>query len=911
MAYAAVISLLGAIDGLLHSRISLGSSTQKCLKSVHDHATSLATTLERCSEGVGALEEEVIIEEARRLEDSIEFPLSTHILLLQSQIAHPTFSLNLNADSFAQTARKMEENIEELWEQKVSETIEDYVKELFVPKTEEEVSSATDECDMIGLFDQFLFIRNKLIAYCFIENVIWISGMAGIGKTVLAKKLLQDPSVKAHFQCVAFVRVGPVFRREEVLDSITAQLNLHDQKMIMEGSFQQRFGRIVSLRKSLIVLDDVWDGMDFLKDESLLNMESKILVTSRENVNYTEFLNLKMRYLDEEESWELLRRNVFGEEECPPQLLKHGKKIAKNCEGLPLLIIAVAPILLSEAQKNPECWNTVAEKPQSEPHSVLEKASHQISEVLLSSYHPLSEYEKLCFLYLAAFPLKCIVRRSTIINFWFVERLIHCTLTDYSDIYQKLLENNLFMCHEVNLFSGIPKACSLHCTYWYLSKRVAKNNKFLYTINGHADALDECVKSHRRLAIYENVLFAIKEVHEEISSISTVRSLLCTGPYHQYQVPICTQWKVLRVLNAVTIRFYEFPVEVLKLILLRYLALTCNADLPASISKLWNLEFLIVHQHSGIKQVGVESYVPVEVWDLQELKHLEIMGRNLHDPPHPDAVLPNLKKLLDVQVECCTKAVLESLPSLEKLRIQIEFAPNATETMSCFDHISCLRTLKSFHSLIINPMLLCPPPPLVIPSFPLAKLTLSGFGYPWEHMRKICELPDLKELKLQLYAFRGENWDAKVIRLSMLRSLTIEDTDLVEWTAEYESFTCLQYLTFKNCYKLREIPLFPYVRDIKLVDCNPLAETCAKQKHPGADMYGGTHGVGTTADEAEIPNRVQDIVSRLAKTASLVDFMALLIMSNVSNLLDFISIQTSLQTINYPLNNTNLCLLQY
>ncbi|KAH6771635.1 hypothetical protein C2S51_010039 [Perilla frutescens var. frutescens] len=849
MAYAAVISLLGAIDGLLHSRISLGSSTSVSVLSLYAHATSLATTLERFSEGVGALEERVIIEEARRLEDSIEFPLSTHILLLQSQIGEPTFSLNLDqlrrdAECFAQTARKMKENIEKLWEQKVSETIEEHVKELFVSKAEEEVSSATDEFDMVGLFDQFLWIRDKLIAskrVSFYGTVIWISGMAGIGKTTLARKLLQDPSVKAHFECVAFVSVGPVFWHEEVLDAITAQLNLHDQEMIMEGSFVQRLSRILSLRKSLVVLDDVWDDMYFVFNELVLGKETQILVTSR--VNNLGFLNLKMRFLDEEESWELLRRNVFGEEECPPQLVKHGKKIAKHCEGLPLLIIAVAPILLSQAHKNPECWNRVAEK----PHSVLDKASHQISEVLLSSYHRLTEYQKLRFLYLAAFPLKCIVRRSTIINFWYVERLIHCTLpTDYrntykmllgySFTYEKLLRNNLFMCHEENLFRRISKDCSLHCAYWYVSKRVAENNKFLYTINGRVDALDKCVKNHRRLAIYENVLFAIKEVHEKISSISTVRSLLCTGPYHQYQVPICTQWKVLRVLNVFTIRFYEFPVEVLKLILLRYLALTCNADLPASISKLWNLEFLIVHQHSGIKRVGVESYVPVEVWDLRNLEHLEIMGRNLPDPPHPDAVLLNLTKLLDVGVESCTKAVLERLPRLEKLRIQIEFGPNATETMSCFDHISCLRRLESFHSLIINPTLLRPPPPLAFPSV-LFKLTLSGFGYPWEHMREICELRFLKELKLQHYAFRGEKWDAKGIKSSGFFSLTIEDTDLVEWTAEDQSFINLEYLNFKNCYKLREIPLFESVRAIKLVDCNPLAETCAKQKHPGVHWF--------------------------------------------------------------------------
>ncbi|KAH6788745.1 hypothetical protein C2S51_003751 [Perilla frutescens var. frutescens] len=667
---------------------------------------------------------------------------------------------------------------------------------------------------MVGLSDQFLEIRNQLNpkpkpksrfdGMFPSEIIVWMSGMAGIGKTMLAKKIYHDPSVKANFECRAFVRVGQEFRIREVLQAIAAQLDPDCEEIVMKlGDDSQCFFRIVTVRKSLIVLDDVWDStfVGLLRRIGGLHEDfgSRILVTSRIHVQrYSHCYDLKMRLMNEEESWELLRRNVFGdlESSCPPQLVKVGKKIAEKCEGLPLLIIAVAPVLLSKAQKNVEDWNRVAEKPK----LVMEEACDQISEVLLLSYHQLSEESKLCFLYIAAFTLNYIVRCSRIINLWCAERFNHL------DVFDTLVEKNLVMAHQQgwNWIDVKTKACSLHCAYWYVSKRVAKNNKFLYIIDSYEDGLDKCVESHRRLAIHTNVMFAIKEVHNKIASVPTVRSLLCTGPYHQYQVPICWEWRLLRVLDALSIRYYEFPIEVVKLIQLRYLALTCNADIPPSISKLWNLEFLIVHQH-----------------------HLEINGRNLPDPPHRRAVLPNLTKLLGVGAASCTKAVLGSIPHLRKLRIQIELAPNAAEILSGFDHISFLHELQSLQSVVMNPTLSHPPLPLSVSSSRLRKLSLSGFGYPWEDMSKIAHLPYLEVLKLKSFAFRGEKWEVEHMEFGQLEYLLIEDTDLAQWTArdEMPCFRNLMQLRMKNCHKLQQISssLFSPV-GIELIDCNPLAE---------------------------------------------------------------------------------------
>ncbi|KAH6818144.1 hypothetical protein C2S51_001747 [Perilla frutescens var. frutescens] len=687
---------------------------------------------------------------------------------------------------------------------------------------------------MVGSFDMFHEIRSALIENMTETAFVAISGMAGIGKTTLARRVFNDSLVSANFECRAFVTVGQMYKPGEILQAIIAQVNRDHKegmRMIAEENedLNRCFKRSLKGRKYLIVLDDIWNDDFYVHLQLLLPLQdngSRILLVSREpqSAAYVAipFHKYKIRFLNDEESWDLLRRKVFGNRECPHQLVKAGKKIAENCEGLPLLIVAVAK-LLSEAQNNvPEFWNEVAEK----QNSIFEDACGQISEVLISSYNYLPQYLKMSFLYMVVFPQKHTIHRSKIENIWWAEGIGNLS---FSLPFNDLVSRNLAVVRGKS-----SNVCSLHAAYWYLIKRLAENNKVVHILNSYADGSVERVQSHRCLAMYKNVLLAIKEVHNSIGSISTVRSLLCTGPYHPYQVPVCSDWRLLRTLDALTIRFYEFPLEVVKLILLRYLALTCNADLPPCISKLWNLEFLIVHQHVSIKRVLAADdqhspCVPEEIWDLQELKHLQIVGRNLPNPPL-GKVLPNLTELLDVGAQRCYKRVLQSIPNLKKLRIQIEFVPNAAQTMSCFDHISCLQKLESLITVIVNPKILLepivPPLPFWNSIYSLKKLSLGGFGYPWEDMSKIAELPSLEELKLKCYAFRGDIWEAEGRRFSKLRYLIIEDTDLVQWAARDETFPQLSWLTMKNCHKLREIPRFSTPLNVELVDCNPLAETC-------------------------------------------------------------------------------------
>ncbi|GMP92799.1 hypothetical protein CsSME_00042881 [Camellia sinensis var. sinensis] len=106
-----------------------------------------------------------------------------------------------------------------------------------------------------------------------------------------------------------------------------------------------------------------------------------------------------LRFLTEEESWELLQQKVFQNESCPPELIKIGKQIMKKCEGLPLAIVIIAGLLANNI-KTRESWKQVAQS----VSSYIVSDPNQYLDTLALSYSHLPRHLKPCFLYLGEFP---------------------------------------------------------------------------------------------------------------------------------------------------------------------------------------------------------------------------------------------------------------------------------------------------------------------------------------------------------------------------------------------------------------------------------------------------------------------------------------------------------------------------
>ncbi|KAG8378757.1 hypothetical protein BUALT_Bualt07G0018300 [Buddleja alternifolia] len=322
-------------------------------------------------------------------------------------------------------------------------------------------------------------------------------------------------------------------------------------------------------------------------------------------------------------------------------------------------------------------------------------------------------------------------------------------------------------------------------------------------------------------------------------------------------------FKLFRVLDALNIRFYCFPIEIPKLVQLRYFVLSYNEELPASVCKLQDLQFLIVLRYLNIKR-GAPLYPPMEIWNMKELRHLQVMGSDLPDPSTATGVkdycgqythllLENLSTLLDVSAHICTPRVVKAITNLKKLGIQIEpmLVENIVQTFSFLSHLFILQHLESLKCIVTHPYFASKLVPFILWALPesLTKLTLSGCGFPWKYMSVIGSLMNLEVLNLKCYAFCDPIWESREGEFLRLKYLRLEDMDIEYWRADETHFPCLTCLIITHSYKMREIP--SGIRDIatldmiEVVDCSPLESVLSTQhiKQEQRDMRNAVLGV--------------------------------------------------------------------
>lgn len=835
MAYAAVVSLKQTIESFLlddsQSRTLPSTSEMEAIyKDVCNWQSFLKTINSLLSsKRVDALETQ-IKELAHKFEDLIE----SHVSDLESgnQSLTLVFSPELlkakqEVTSFVKTLNIKEEYYEEDHQQMNS------------------VSSRNEpggKNKMVGFVNEQLQLLGWLVLDSSKLDIVTMLGMAGIGKTTLAKEVYYDSFVSQYFQVRSFVSVGPKYKLKQVLLLALQQLgfNLDEMNLKEEKTLGNLLYRFLQRKRYLIVLDDIWNVQvwyelrQFFPDN--LKGSRIILITRLADVapsmqNRRNFL--QMPFLNDDESWKLLREIVFTDEEpCDPRLEKAGKKIAKNCEGLPLALVAVGNLLLKR-EKTVEFWERAAE----DDNLLIIRTDDDspISKSLTLSYKELPHHLKPCFLYMGVFPKDYKISTSKLIKLWVIEGFVEPqkkqSLEKIAEDYlDELVSRNLVLVRAHSSSSGGIKNCKLHFVFRNLCVSEAQNEKFFYVMK-RAYSFPEGTCFQRRLCVHNNVVLSNKQVNMCMESVSAARSLLCFGPLSQYPLPAYLRFRLLRVLDAFAIRFYDFPDEVLELVQLKYLAITYDGEHPKSISRLWKLEVLIVRRYHNIKHSNTPVYLPVQIWHLHRLKHLECMGFDLPDPPEngDSFVLEKLLTLSGVTFRSCKPGALARMPSLMKLGVCIEAT---VITVTPFGDLTNLRRLESFKCLVMNPAVGSHDVSSV-PIFPdnLRKILLGGCGFSWEHMACIGRLPNLEVLKLRCSAFHGPVWKTGANEFTRLKLLLLEDLDMEVWITPHRCFQSLTCLIIRDCYKLKELPVqvCKKLKIIEVDDCSPILEDSARQ----------------------------------------------------------------------------------
>ncbi|KAL7084003.1 hypothetical protein ACP275_14G198500 [Erythranthe tilingii] len=683
---------------------------------------------------------------------------------------------------------------------------------------------------LVGLDDQIRALKQWIfdpISYELVKSVV---GMTGIGKTSLVKQVYNDPLVMKEFETRLFLHIGPDYTRwKDIMLRVLDELGFVIPSDKLDTDYlENQFSEALSSQKYLVVLDNVWDDdTDLVPSNFPENIKGSRIIIISQIQRLHDYIHtnkvILLPFLNNDDSWKLLHQTAFSnrEEKCSRELEKIGKKIAKNCEGLPAAIIQVGENLRGKSFQE---WKILSEK--EDPLVITRYDDTPLSNALFFSYMMLPRYLKPFFMYVGVFPKYYGISRSKLIKLWLSEGFLDTyqgieeTAGNILDIL--ILQSVVLREKQTSVDMYKFKNGRLHFTFRSLCVSEAKSEKFFHILKKYTDCTPENIRQ-QRLCVHNNVVLAFTQVHELMESVPNARSLLCFGPKQQYPVllPLCL--RLLKVLDALAIRFYEFPHQLLALVHLTHLSITCDRELPNSISTLSNLEVLIFTRHHNIKlSNNGPVYLPIDIWNMHKLRQLYCKGFDLPLPPD-DSHLENLITVSGVSVHSCITKVLSRIPSLNRIAVQIESVHDSTETFNFFGHLaSVYEEFESFKCVVVNPNLSSQ---IIrsVPNFPMniKKISLSGCGFPWENMEVIASLPYLVVLKLRWYAFCGPLWKTSQGRRQFpsLEFLLLEDLDIenLEFDIRY-----LRWVIVRHCYKLKKISnQFKNIELLEVDDCSP------------------------------------------------------------------------------------------
>ncbi|PHT52290.1 hypothetical protein CQW23_06752 [Capsicum baccatum] len=804
MAHASVASLTGTIESLLTSNSpmqSLSCDHREEICDLHKKISSLEIFLKNFDKNnvYGQITDlEVELKEVANIaEQTIQLRV-TEVVLVNDEKTHERLS---------DTLQLVAEDIDRIW--KVSTKIKDKGKQVSEGSLVQDFSSSINNIlnvnnHTVGRDDQKERLLEHLTkSYSGESKVIPIVGMGGIGKTTLAKEVYSYESILRRFDVSAWATVSQQQNIKEIL---------------------------LSLLQSTIKMDDTVKMKGEAEVKSLKRKRSRILLTTRNDevgcYAGIENISLRMSFMDQDESWNLFKSAAFSSEALPYEFETVGKQIADECHGLPLTIVVVAGLLKSKrAIKD---WESVAKDVKS---FFTNDPDERCSRVLGLSYNHLTSDLKTCLLHFGIFREDSEIPAKKLMRSWMAEgflKLENDLEGEAEKCLQELVDRCLVLVCKRSLDGTKIRSYKVHDLIYDLClKEIQRENIFIMKDIVVWVCISECqfLRMHKmqpfkcvtddeidysRYGLYRALLTPVHRQlrdHDNNDLLKRTHSIFPFGLndlFFMFKSELI-HFKLLKVLNLSHVRIDSFPLQILNLIWLRYLALLIyvNLKIPREICRLWNLQTFIV---KGMR-LSVITF-PEEIWGLMQLRHLKLSRFYLPDCPsgsvnkgrHLD--FSNIQTISYLSQRCCTKEVIMGIQNVKELGISGGDEIDSNGPLNNLVHLQQLETLSFIFCLKILPA--------SAKAFPatLKNLKLERTLTSWSYLDIIAEFPNLEVLKLMDHACLGDEWHPIVRGFTRLKLLLIEeDNFLKHWKATDDNFPVLERLVLKKCHNYKEIPI--------------------------------------------------------------------------------------------------------
>ncbi|KAL8504247.1 hypothetical protein ACS0TY_022830 [Phlomoides rotata] len=638
-------------------------------------------------------------------------------------------------------------------------------------------------------------------------QVISILGMPGLGKTTLANKLYNHPSVSYRFDKLSWCVVSQTYETQSILANILSHINSEVGKCKI-SEMKVRIHKTLKGRRYLIVLDDVWDSN--VLDELLTCFPddgngSRVLLTSRNKDVAPSPPNsiIQLPFLSDEQCWELLEKKVFGSRTCPPQLHGIGKKIAARCCGLPLTVVVIAGALSTVDEKQ-STWEEVRGR----LASYIDGEDNSVMQILELSYKHLPDHLKPCFLYFGEFEEDEEIFVGELKRLWVAEGFIRKEKDKSAEniageYLMELINKSLVMISKRRKDGRWAKSCVVHDLLRDLCLKKSKEESFLKYLNSEYHTIYE--NGHRVRAFRETAT---------LSYCQHVRSFVGNNQSSSFYVRDMRLLRVLHFKGFNDSGKLIFGIEYL--IKLRYLVID---NLPPWIDRLVNLEYL------RIPSIEIRYLTPAIV-KLKKLRYLDAKSAEYVKDWNISNQTNNLEYLSFLIIRTLKdEEGLKCSPHLRKLECWYRVDDGACPH---FD----LRFLTQLESLFLRGSLRKKDFGF---SSNIRKLSLHWTYLPWEKMSVVGRLECLEVLNLLTNACVGERWDTRDCEFQKLRFLRLHGLySLREWNvASDEHFPKLQQLILLYCTNLQEIP--SELGDITALELIDVGQGCPKSVAESAE----------------------------------------------------------------------------